>query len=114
MAVSWTPATCRIRRWADSIQAADTTAGSAAGVAIEKLEEAAAASGKASDTKSVDRSPTTLLVKNLPYTVTQAELQVRPRGPKRHCYNLMRSALCGLPCCCSEASWYSMCTKETC
>lgn len=62
-------------------------------MAIDKLEEAAAASGKASDTKSVERSPTTLLVKNLPYTVTQAELQVRLRGLKRYCYNLMRSAL---------------------
>jgi len=83
-------------------------------VAIEKLEEAAAASGKASDTNSVERSPTTLLVKNLPYTVTQAELQVRLRGLKRYCYNLMSSALSGLPFSCTEASWYSICTKEPC
>lgn len=47
-----------------------------AGVAVEKLEEAAAASGKAADSKAVERSPTTLLVKNLPYSVTVQELQV--------------------------------------
>lgn len=46
-----------------------------AGVAVEKLDEAAAASGKAADSKAVERSPSTLLVKNLPYTVTLQELQ---------------------------------------
>lgn len=44
---------------------------------MEKLEEAAAASGKAAGSKAVERSPTTLLVKNLPYSVTLQELQVR-------------------------------------
>lgn len=39
-----------------------------AGVDIAKLEVAAAAAGKASATKSVARSTTTLLVKNLPYS----------------------------------------------
>ncbi len=35
---------------------------------VSKLEAAAAVVGKASATQSVARSPTTLLVKNLPYT----------------------------------------------
>lgn len=54
------------------------------GVAVEKLEEAAAASGKAADSKAVERSPSTLLVKNLPYTVTLQELQVPHRRARAH------------------------------
>ena len=42
---------------------------------ISKLEAAAAAAGKASETKSVARSPTSLLVKNLPYSTTEEELE---------------------------------------
>jgi hypothetical protein len=45
-------------------------------VAVEQLEAAAAASGKAAGSRAVERSPTTLLVKNLPYSVTLQELQV--------------------------------------
>ena len=43
---------------------------------MEKLEAAAAAAGKKAETTAVPRSPTTLLVKNLPFSVTQQELQV--------------------------------------
>ncbi|GLC70759.1 hypothetical protein PLESTF_001030300 [Pleodorina starrii] len=45
-----------------------------AGVSVEALEAAAAASGKAATTKSVARSSTTLLVKNLPYSADEDEL----------------------------------------
>lgn len=45
-----------------------------AGVSIEVLEEAAAASGKASASHAVHRSPVCLLVKNLPYTASQEDL----------------------------------------
>lgn len=51
-------------------------------MAVERLEEAAAASGKAAGSSAVERSPTTLLVKNLPYSVTLQELQVP--GPACH------------------------------
>ena len=47
-----------------------------AGVDVEALEGAAAASGKAAAQKHVERSGTALLVKNLPYTASEAELQV--------------------------------------
>ena len=47
-----------------------------AGVDVEVLEGAAAASGKAAAQKHVERSGTALLVKNLPYTAAEAELQV--------------------------------------
>ena len=46
-----------------------------AGVDTSKLEAAAAASGKASETQSVARSPTVLLVKNLPYSTSEEELE---------------------------------------
>ena len=39
-----------------------------AGVNVERLEAAASASGHASASKSVGRSSTALLVKNLPFT----------------------------------------------
>jgi len=45
-----------------------------AGVAVGALEAAAAAGGHAAATKSVARSSTCLLVKNLPYAVTAEEL----------------------------------------
>ncbi|KAG2451283.1 hypothetical protein HYH02_003889 [Chlamydomonas schloesseri] len=45
-----------------------------AGVSVEALERAAAASGKASASKAVARSPTTLLVKNLPFSADEDEL----------------------------------------
>ncbi|GIL52539.1 hypothetical protein Vafri_8379 [Volvox africanus] len=45
-----------------------------AGVSVEALERAAAASGKASTTRSVARSSTTLLVKNLPFSADEDEL----------------------------------------
>eukprot|EP00798_Chlamydomonas_sp_ICE-L_P010822 gene10822-16908_t len=45
-----------------------------AGVDISKIEAAASASGKASQTKKVARSPTTLLVKNLSYSTTEEDL----------------------------------------
>ncbi|GIM08321.1 hypothetical protein Vretimale_12361 [Volvox reticuliferus] len=45
-----------------------------AGVNVEALERAAAASGKASTARSVLRSSTTLLVKNLPYSADEDEL----------------------------------------
>ena len=51
---------------------------SAAGVSVDALEEAAAASGTAAASKSIARSATALLVKNLPYSATEAELQVTP------------------------------------
>ena len=41
---------------------------------MELLEEAAAASGKASARASVARSDSVLLVKNLPYSAVQEEL----------------------------------------
>ena len=47
-----------------------------AGVSVDALESAAAASGKAAAQKQVERSGTVLLVKNLPYTASEAELQV--------------------------------------
>ena len=47
-----------------------------AGVNVESLEEAAAASGRAAAATAVARSATTLLVKNLPYSASEAELQV--------------------------------------
>lgn len=43
-----------------------------AGVDISKLEAAAAAAGAAAASKSVARSASTLLVKNLPYSTTGA------------------------------------------
>ncbi|CAL8464375.1 g3910 [Coccomyxa elongata] len=46
-----------------------------AGVDVAALEAAAAAAGKSAARAAVARSPTTLLVKNLPYTATEAELQ---------------------------------------
>ncbi|GFR48899.1 hypothetical protein Agub_g10847 [Astrephomene gubernaculifera] len=45
-----------------------------AGVQVEALERAAAASGKASAVRTVARSGTTLLVKNLPYSADENEL----------------------------------------
>ncbi|KAG2501693.1 hypothetical protein HYH03_000195 [Edaphochlamys debaryana] len=45
-----------------------------AGVSVEALERAAAASGKASATKTVARSATALLVKNLPFSADEEEL----------------------------------------
>ncbi|BDA49748.1 Multiple RNA-binding domain-containing protein 1 [Coccomyxa sp. Obi] len=45
-----------------------------AGVDVAALEAAAAAAGKAAARANVARSPTTLLVKNLPYTATETEL----------------------------------------
>ncbi len=47
-----------------------------AGVDVVALEAAAAAAGKSAARAAVARSPTTLLIKNLPYTATEAELQV--------------------------------------
>ena len=44
------------------------------GVAVDALEAAAAASGKASNTHSVQRSPVCLLVKNLPFSATVEDL----------------------------------------
>lgn len=44
------------------------------GVNIPALEAAASASGKASESKTIARSPTVLLVKNLPYTAVEQEL----------------------------------------
>lgn len=49
-----------------------------AGVNVEALEAAASASGKsAGEQPGVDRSSTALVVKNLPYTATEADLMVR-------------------------------------
>ena len=48
-----------------------------AGVDVGALEAAASASGKAAGQQpGVDRSNTTLVVKNLPYTATEADLMV--------------------------------------
>ena len=47
-----------------------------AGVNVDVLEGAAAASGKAAAQMRIERSGTVLLVKNLPYTACEAELQV--------------------------------------
>lgn len=48
--------------------------GAAVGVSVEVLEGAAAASGKASSTQSVHRSPVCLIVKNLPYSTSEEDL----------------------------------------
>ncbi len=50
------------------------TALSEAGVAVDRLEAAAAASGHASGKASVARSASVLLVKNLPFTADDREL----------------------------------------
>lgn len=47
-----------------------------AGVNVDALESAAAVSGKAAAQMRIERSGTVLLVKNLPYTACEAELQV--------------------------------------
>lgn len=46
----------------------------AAGVSVDVLEGAAAASGKASSTHTVQRSPVCLIVKNLPYSTSEEDL----------------------------------------
>jgi hypothetical protein len=46
-----------------------------AGVSVDALEAAAAASGKASAAQAVARSPSILLVKNLPYSTTEQDLE---------------------------------------
>ena len=46
------------------------------GVNVDALETAAAASGKAAGQTRVERSGSVLLVKNLPYTASEPELQV--------------------------------------
>ncbi len=51
-----------------------------AGVDTDALEAAAAAGGSAASQHSVERSSTALLVKNLPYSATEAELEVRAPG----------------------------------
>ncbi|MEW5307701.1 MAG: hypothetical protein WDW36_010079 [Sanguina aurantia] len=56
------------------VLAATKSALQEAGVAIDRLEAAAAASGKASAHVSVARSTCVLLVKNLPYSTDEAEL----------------------------------------
>lgn len=54
-----------------------------AGVNIEALENAAAHSGKAAtEQPGVNRSDTVLLVKNLPYTATEADLLVKHCHPQ--------------------------------
>ncbi|KAL3138544.1 hypothetical protein ABBQ32_006320 [Trebouxia sp. C0010 RCD-2024] len=45
-----------------------------AGVSVEVLEGAAAASGKASSTQALQRSPVCLIVKNLPYSTSEEDL----------------------------------------
>ena len=47
-----------------------------AGVSVEALEAAAEAGGHAAASSTVARSPTTLLVKNLPYSSTEDKLLV--------------------------------------
>ncbi len=47
-----------------------------AGVNVDTLESAAAASGKAAAQTRIERSGTVILVKNLPYNASEAELQV--------------------------------------
>ncbi len=47
-----------------------------AGVDVAALEAAAAAGGAAAKSSAVARSSSTLLVKNLPYSATEAELEV--------------------------------------
>ena len=64
-----------------------------AGVDVEALEGAAAASGKAAAQKHVERSGTALLVKNLPYTASEAELQVTALGGA-YCWRLSSVILC--------------------
>ncbi len=46
-----------------------------AGASLELLEAAAAAAGKASQQRSVPRSDSVLLVKNLPYSADEGELE---------------------------------------
>ena len=46
-----------------------------AGVAVNTLEAAAAAAGRGAASKAVSRSSTVLLVKNLPYSCTEEELE---------------------------------------
>ena len=52
-----------------------------AGVNVAALEAAAAAAGHGAAPAPLPRSKTALLVKNLPYASTEAELQVRGGGP---------------------------------
>ena len=54
---------------------AAAAAAAAAGASLELLEAAAASSGKAAATKAVPRSDSVLLVKNLPYSASEAELE---------------------------------------
>ena len=46
----------------------------AAGVSVDVLEGAAAASGKAASSHTVQRSPVCLIVKNLPYSTSEEDL----------------------------------------
>lgn len=47
-----------------------------AGINVTAIEAAAAAGGAAAKSTAVARSSTALLVKNLPYSATEAELEV--------------------------------------
>ncbi len=51
------------------------------GVSVEALEQAAEKSGKGASSKPVTRSGTALIVKNLPYSAEEKELQVRLPAP---------------------------------
>ena len=91
-----------------------------AGVDVAALEAAAAAAGKSAARAAVARSPTTLLVKNLPYTSTETELQVRRRPlPPAPLYSVFSGfssslreyqcpawALCQLSTACTVAVFY--------
>lgn len=59
------------------------------GINTKALESAAAASGSAAATKSVARSSSTLLVKNLPYGADADELQQLFTGPGRSVLRLV-------------------------
>jgi multiple RNA-binding domain-containing protein 1 len=59
------------------------------GVNTKALESAAAASGSAAAAKSVARSSSTLLVKNLPYGADSDELQQLFTGPGRSVLRLV-------------------------
>lgn len=49
----------------------------AAGVSVDALEQAAEKSGKGASSGAVTRSGTALIIKNLPYSAEEKELQVR-------------------------------------
>lgn len=66
----------------------------AAGVSVNALEQAAEKSGKGAASKPVARSATALIVKNLPYSAEQQELQVIPSSVRSHAGAILQEHGC--------------------